>query len=71
MLIAAIESAAQTKQALPSRQDVLAALKTIKFQGIAYARPVQWNAKGDNIAAVIFVNTVEGDHFKEIDQIAD
>ena len=28
------------------------------------------NAKGDNVSAVIFVNVVEGDHFREIDQIA-
>jgi branched-chain amino acid transport system substrate-binding protein len=39
------------------------------FQGIAYAKPVEWDAKGDNLAAVIFVNTVEGGRFKEIDQI--
>jgi len=56
---------------MPSREEVLAALKAIRFQGIAYAKPVQWNAKGDNIAAVIFVNAVEGGQFKEIDQIAE
>jgi branched-chain amino acid transport system substrate-binding protein len=39
------------------------------FQGIAYARPVEWDAKGDNVAAVIYVNRVEGERFKEIDQI--
>ena len=71
VLIAAIGTAAKAKQAMPSREEVLAALKAIKFQGIAYAKPVQWNAKGDNIAAVIFVNAVDGDHFKEIDQIAE
>jgi len=26
--------------------------------------------QGDNVAAVIFVNTVEGGRFKEIDEIA-
>lgn len=49
----------------------LASLKSIKFQGIAYARPIEWNRKGDNAAAVIFVNVVEGDHFKEVDQIGE
>ena len=71
VLMAAIETAARARQAMPSREEVLAALKAIRFQGIAYAKPVQWNAKGDNIAAVIFVNAVEGGQFKEIDQIAE
>jgi hypothetical protein len=30
----------------------------------------EWSSKGDNIAAVIFVNVVEGGGFKEIDEIA-
>ena len=71
VLMAAIERAAKTEGAVPSREEVLAALKAVNFQGVAYAKPVQWNAKGDNIAAVIFVNAVEGDRFKEIDQIAE
>jgi branched-chain amino acid transport system substrate-binding protein len=69
VLIAAIEDAAKAKGAAPSRADVLAALKTIKFQGIAYAKPVEWSDKGDNLSAVIFVNKVDGDKFEEIDQI--
>jgi branched-chain amino acid transport system substrate-binding protein len=69
VLMAAIEAAAKSKNAVPSRADVLAALKGIQFQGIAYAKPVQWSEKGDNLAAVIFVNKVAGDHFEEIDQI--
>lgn len=70
IVIAAIEQAAQAKKAPPTRDEVVAAMKALKFQGIAYARPVEWNAKGDNEAAVIFVNVVDGDHFREIDQIA-
>jgi branched-chain amino acid transport system substrate-binding protein len=54
---------------MPTRAEIVAALKAIRFQGIAYAKPVMWNEKGDNTGAVIFVNVVEGDHFKEIDQI--
>jgi branched-chain amino acid transport system substrate-binding protein len=69
VLIAAIEDAAKAKGAAPSRADVLAALKTIKFQGIAYAKPVEWSDKGDNLSAVIFVNKVAADKFEEIDQI--
>ena len=69
VLMAAIETAAKAKGAMPSRADVLDALKAIKFQGVAYAKPVEWSEKGDNLAAVIFVNKVVGDRFEEIDQI--
>jgi hypothetical protein len=41
----------------------------MKFQGVAYAAPETFDAKGDNMAAVIFVNDVDGDRFREIDQI--
>ena len=70
VVMAAIETAAKAKGGMPSRADVLAALKAIKFQGIAYAKPVEWNEKGDSKAAVIFVNDVEGDHFKEIAELS-
>jgi len=70
IVMAAIEQAAAAKKGMPTRTEVLGAMKSLKFQGIAYARPVQWTAKGDNESAVIFVNVVDGDHFREIDQIA-
>ncbi|WFU43277.1 branched-chain amino acid ABC transporter substrate-binding protein [Bradyrhizobium sp. CB82] len=69
VLMAAIAEAAKEKQGLPTRADVVAALRKLTFQGIAYAKPVQWTEKGDNKSAVIFVNAVEGDHFKQVDQI--
>jgi branched-chain amino acid transport system substrate-binding protein len=65
-----METAARQKGGLPTRGEVLAALRAVKFQGIAYARPVTWDAKGDNTAAVIFLNVVEGDRFKEIAEIS-
>jgi branched-chain amino acid transport system substrate-binding protein len=65
----AIEAAATKKGGAPDRADVLAALKGAKFQGVAYAAPEAFDTKGDNIAAVIFVNDVDGDRFREIDQI--
>jgi branched-chain amino acid transport system substrate-binding protein len=71
VLMAAIAEAATARQGVPTRADVVAALRKLTFQGIAYARPVQWTEKGDNKSAVIFVNVVEGDHFKQIDQIGD
>ena len=70
VLMAAIAEATANKPK-PSRADVVAALRGLTFQGIAYAKPVQWTDKGDNKSAVVFVNTVEGDRFKEIDQISD
>lgn len=70
IVMAAIEEAARTKGGMPTRAEVLTAMKGLKFQGIAYARPVEWTEKGDNKAAVIFVNTVDGDSFREIDEIA-
>jgi branched-chain amino acid transport system substrate-binding protein len=70
IILVAIDAAAAAKKALPTRAEVLAAMRAVHFQGIAYARPVQWNSKGDNVAAVIFVNVVENGGFREIDEIA-
>ena len=69
IVLDAIERAATSRHGMPGRADVVAAMRAGPFQGIAYARAVEWDAKGDNVAAVIFVNTVEGQRFKEIDQI--
>jgi len=69
LVLVAIRRATDAKGALPSRSDVMSALRNLRYQGIAYARPVEWDTKGDNMAAVIFLNTVEGDQFKEIGEI--
>jgi branched-chain amino acid transport system substrate-binding protein len=71
VLMAAIAEAANRTKGAPTRADVVAALRGLTFQGIAYAKPVAWTEKGDNKSAVIFVNVVEGDHFRQIDQIGD
>jgi branched-chain amino acid transport system substrate-binding protein len=70
MLLLAIEQAAQAKNGIPTRADVLAAFRALRFEGIAYPRPVEWDPKGDNKAAVIFVNVVENDRFREIGAIS-
>ena len=70
LVLLAIETAAKVTGAMPTRGEVLAALRALHFQGIAYSRPVTWDAKGDNTAAVIFLNVVEGDHFKEIGEVS-
>jgi branched-chain amino acid transport system substrate-binding protein len=69
LLLGAIERAAKDEGKLPARAEVVAAIRAAHFQGVAYARPVEWNEKGDNKAAVVFVNEVEGNRFKEIDEI--
>jgi len=69
LVMNAIEAAADKKGGKPDRADVLAALKGMRFQGVAYASPEAFDAKGDNVAAVIFVNDVDGGRFREIDQI--
>ena len=69
VVMSAIEAAATKKGGAPDRADVLAALKGAKFQGVAYAAREAFDAEGNNIAAVIFVNDVDGDRFREIDQI--
>ena len=69
LVIAAIQQAASARGGLPARGEVVAALRKVQYQGIAYTRPVTWDAKGDNTAAVIFVNVVEGDRFKEVGEI--
>ena len=65
----AIEQAARVKNGMPTRAEVLAMIRALHFQGIAYAGPVEWDAKGDNKAAVIFVNVVDGDRFREVGEI--
>ena len=54
---------------MPTRADVLTALNGMTFQGVAYAAPEGFDAKGDDKAAVIFVNEVDGDRFREIAEI--
>jgi branched-chain amino acid transport system substrate-binding protein len=71
VLMAAIAEAATRAKGAPARADVVAALRALTFQGIAYAKPVAWTQEGDNKSAVIFVNAVEGDHFRQIDQIGE
>jgi branched-chain amino acid transport system substrate-binding protein len=69
LVLRAIEQAGRSKGGLPTRSEVVAALRASHYQGIAYNRPVEWDAKGDNTAAVIFVNVVDGDRFKEVGEI--
>ncbi len=70
LVMAAIQTAARVRGGLPTRAEVVAAMRGVRLQGIAYERPVEWDAKGDNRAAAIFVNAVEGGKFREVAEIA-
>jgi branched-chain amino acid transport system substrate-binding protein len=49
VLIAAIKNAIAESKGNPSRRDVLTAMRKLRFKGIAYGDPVQWDEKGDNL----------------------
>ncbi|MER8802536.1 hypothetical protein NKJ81_00630 [Mesorhizobium sp. M0018] len=59
LLLAAIKDASTASKGYPSRRDVLAAVRDIRFRGIAYREPVRWDEKGDNLAAVTALNGVK------------
>ena len=43
---------------------------TISAKSFRPAADLVWDAKGNNTAAVIFLNAVKGDHFKEIAEVS-
>ncbi|MER8531402.1 hypothetical protein [Mesorhizobium sp. M1023] len=69
LLLAAIKDASTVSKGYPSRRDVLAAVRDIRFRGNAYREPVRWDEKGDNLAAVTALNGVENGRFRQIAEI--
>lgn len=69
LLLAAIKDVSTVSKGYPSRCDVPAAARNIRFKGMAYREPVRWNEKGDNLAAVTALNVVENGHFRQIAEI--
>ncbi|TIW50021.1 MAG: hypothetical protein E5V72_04955 [Mesorhizobium sp.] len=69
MLIAAIRDAITETKGNPSRRDVLTAMRKLRFKGIAYSDPVQWDEKGDNLAVVTALNVVENGRFRQVAEI--
>jgi branched-chain amino acid transport system substrate-binding protein len=65
VLLAAIETAA-LDDGVPSRAQVLAAMRRIRFEGIAYRQPVEWDRKGDNLAAVTALHVIDGGRYKQV-----
>ncbi|MER9139717.1 ABC transporter substrate-binding protein [Mesorhizobium sp. M0830] len=69
VLIAAIKAAADEAKRYPSRRDVTAAMRKLRFKGIAHGDPVEWDEKGDNLAAVTALNVVESGYFRQVAEI--
>jgi branched-chain amino acid transport system substrate-binding protein len=69
VLLLAIERAAAAKGAVPGRAEVVAAMRSVRFQGVAYSRLLAWDAKGDNRASVTVLNVVEQHRFREIAEL--
>jgi branched-chain amino acid transport system substrate-binding protein len=69
MLLSAIEQAAAASEGLPARCDVVAAMRCLRFEGVAYRKPVSWDEEGDNRAAVTALNVVEGGQFRQIAEV--
>lgn len=69
VMLAAIERASERCGRLPSRAEVVAAMRAAPFQGIAYRGPVEWDDKGDNIAAVTALNVVANGAFRQVAEI--
>jgi branched-chain amino acid transport system substrate-binding protein len=69
-VLAAVAEATRSDTALPRRPDVVAAIRRQRFVGIAYAKPVEWDEKGDNRAAVTALHVVEAGSFRQVAEIA-
>jgi branched-chain amino acid transport system substrate-binding protein len=69
VLLLAIENAIAANEKIPTRAGVINAMRELKFQGIAYRRPIQWDRKGDNLAAITALNIVASGHFRQIAEI--
>jgi branched-chain amino acid transport system substrate-binding protein len=69
-LLLAAMAAAQAGQGGADRRGILSALRSIQFQGIAYPRPVAWDEKGENRAAVTALFVGEKSRFRQVAEIA-
>jgi branched-chain amino acid transport system substrate-binding protein len=69
VLLLAIDRAATAKGAFPDRAEVVAAMRDVRFQGVAYSRLLEWDAKGDNRASVTVLNVVDHHRFREIAEL--
>ena len=65
-LLAAIDLAVSVGDGLPDRSQILSAMRGVRFAGIAYLQSLEWDRKGDNVAAVTALHVIERRHFKQV-----
>jgi branched-chain amino acid transport system substrate-binding protein len=66
VLIRGIEAAAERANGLPDRAQVVTSIRALKIDTIAYPRPTEWNANGDNMAAVTALYEVSNGDFQQV-----
>jgi branched-chain amino acid transport system substrate-binding protein len=69
VLLGAIGEAAASTGAAPSRSSVVSAVRDRAHDGIAYASPTRWDAKGDNLATGTYLNVVDDGRFRQVAEI--
>jgi branched-chain amino acid transport system substrate-binding protein len=52
-----------------ARSGVADALRTMRFQGLAYRQPTMWDDRGDNLAAVTALHIVVDREFRQVSEI--
>jgi branched-chain amino acid transport system substrate-binding protein len=70
VLLQAIEDAVTASKTIPTRAEVIEAMRKIRFQGIGYRRPTEWNEKGDNLATITALHIVKDGRFQQIAEFA-
>ena len=66
LILRALRAAAQQTGRLPNREALVAAIRLMEAQGVAYPDPVRWDANGDNRAAVTALHRVRDGRFVQV-----
>lgn len=69
LLLESIALAAQLKNSVPDRSEIIAAVRNARFSGIANSKPVEWDQKGDNLSAITVLNVADSNYYREIAEI--
>jgi branched-chain amino acid transport system substrate-binding protein len=68
LILSAIDRATQAFGHVPDRDSVKKAIGEARFRGIAYAAPVEWDDRGDNLAAMTALHVVKDGRFQQVAQ---
>lgn len=69
LLLAAVKNAALAANRLPTSTEVAAAVRDIRFRGICYPHEVEWDEKGDDLAAVTALHVIKDGRYRQIAEI--